>query len=88
VQVSGSDTYCVTPFKNVECAAATRLFVIEDSPSDSRNGLGLGLFVCRDLIQRQGGVVWAASVLDHGTAICFTVPKLDPSANLGRQHEQ
>lgn len=40
----------------------------------SRNGLGLGLYVCRDLIDRQGGAMWAESRLGHGTAISFTVP--------------
>ena len=59
-----------------------QFFQVEQGDDVSRNGLGLGLFVCRDLIQRQGGVMWAASVLDHGTAICFTVPVMDdPSTN-------
>lgn len=40
----------------------------------SRNGLGLGLYVCRDLVDRQGGTMWAESRLGHGTAISFTVP--------------
>ncbi len=58
-----------------------QFFQVEQGDDVSRNGLGLGLFVCRDLIQRQGGVMWAASILDHGTAICFTVPVMDPSTN-------
>jgi signal transduction histidine kinase len=58
-----------------------QFFQVEQGDDVSRNGLGLGLFVCRDLIQRQGGVMWAASVRDHGTAICFTVPIMDPSTN-------
>ena len=59
-----------------------QFFQVEQGDEVSRNGLGLGLFVCRDLIQRQGGVMWAESVLGHGTAICFTVPVMDPSTNL------
>jgi signal transduction histidine kinase len=51
-----------------------QFFQVEQGDDVSRNGLGLGLFVCRDLIQRQGGVMWAESVPDHGTAVCFTVP--------------
>jgi signal transduction histidine kinase len=62
-----------------------QFFQVEQGDDVSRNGLGLGLFVCRDLIQRQGGVMWAESVPGHGTAICFTVPIMatgtDPEAS-------
>jgi signal transduction histidine kinase len=51
-----------------------QFFQVEQGDEVSRNGLGLGLFVCRDLIHRQGGRMWAESVPEHGTAICFTVP--------------
>jgi signal transduction histidine kinase len=40
----------------------------------SRNGLGLGLFVSRDLVRRQGGEMYATSELGHGTSIAFTLP--------------
>ncbi len=40
----------------------------------SRDGLGLGLTICRDLIERQGGTIWAASSHGNGTAVAFTVP--------------
>lgn len=58
-----------------------QFFQVEQGDDVSRNGLGLGLFVCRDLIQRQGGVIWAESVPGHGTAICFTVPILAASTD-------
>jgi signal transduction histidine kinase len=58
-----------------------QFFQVEQGDDVSRNGLGLGLFVCRDLVQRQGGVMWAESVLGHGTAICFTVPVMTTSTN-------
>ena len=51
-----------------------QFFQVEQGDEVSRTGLGLGLFVCRDLIHRQGGLMWAESVPEHGTAICFTVP--------------
>jgi signal transduction histidine kinase len=61
-----------------------QFFQVDQSDEAARNGLGLGLFVCRDLIQRQGGVMWADSVLDHGSAFSFTIPILsstnDPEA--------
>ena len=51
-----------------------RFYQAEQSDSISRNGLGLGLFVCRDLVHRQGGELTAASVVGAGTTMSFTLP--------------
>lgn len=40
----------------------------------SRSGLGLGLYVSRELIRRQGGDIAAQSRLGEGTTISFTLP--------------
>jgi signal transduction histidine kinase len=45
-----------------------------------RDGLGLGLFICRDLIQRQGGTIWATNNPGGGTAVAFTVPAVRTQA--------
>ncbi len=37
-------------------------------------GLGLGLYVCRQLVERQGGLITAESELGHGTTMSFTLP--------------
>jgi signal transduction histidine kinase len=39
-----------------------------------RNGLGLGLYVCRDLVTRQGGYIEARSEPGAGTTVSFTLP--------------
>ena len=55
-----------------------RQFVqVEHHNEVSRDGLGLGLYICRDLVERQGGVIWAASKFGSGTAVTFTVPILN-----------
>jgi len=51
-----------------------QFFQARQSDEFSRNGLGLGLFVSRGLVQRQGGEMWAESQLCHGAAISFTLP--------------
>lgn len=53
-----------------------RFFQVEQGDHLIRGGLGLGLFVCRDLIERQGGRMWAESRAGQGTAMHFTVPVL------------
>jgi signal transduction histidine kinase len=37
-------------------------------------GTGLGLLLCKDLIQRNGGTFWVKSSLGKGTSFFFTVP--------------
>lgn len=37
-------------------------------------GTGLGLLLCKDLIQRNGGTFWVKSSLGEGTSFFFTVP--------------
>jgi hypothetical protein len=39
-----------------------------------RQGLGLGLFICRELVARHGGQIWVESVLGEGSRFYFTVP--------------
>ena len=50
---------------------------VERDNEASRDGLGLGLYICRDLVERQGGVIWVASKFGSGTAVTFTIPILN-----------
>jgi signal transduction histidine kinase len=51
-----------------------RLFQASDSASADHNGLGLGLYICKDLVTRQGGSIWAKSVLGQGSVFSVTLP--------------
>ncbi len=37
-------------------------------------GTGLGLILCRELVERNGGTIWAESQLGEGTTFRFTLP--------------
>lgn len=42
---------------------------------DEAGGLGLGLAICRAIVQAQGGDIWIESTPGEGTTVHFTVPK-------------
>jgi signal transduction histidine kinase len=39
-----------------------------------RDGLGMGLSICRSIVESRGGRVWAVPRAPHGTALHFTMP--------------
>jgi signal transduction histidine kinase len=67
-----------------------RLYQVSGAAESSRKGLGLGLYICKQLVTRQGGRIWASSRLQHGTTVSFTLPVFslnNPIAPLLKSHE-
>jgi C4-dicarboxylate-specific signal transduction histidine kinase len=46
------------------------------------NGIGIGLSICRSIIEAHGGRIWASPREPHGTMLCFTVPTTQPPKDL------
>lgn len=42
--------------------------------NDDRRGVGLGLYICKCIVQGHGGRIWAESAEGQGSTICFTLP--------------
>jgi sigma-B regulation protein RsbU (phosphoserine phosphatase) len=51
-----------------------RLFQASAPDSAGRRGLGLGLYICRELVTRQGGEVWATSTPGQGAKFYIKLP--------------
>jgi two-component system sensor histidine kinase KdpD len=51
-----------------------RFYRIEDAGIRSTGGIGLGLAICRGLIEAHGGRLWVASVLGEGSTFYFSIP--------------
>lgn len=51
-----------------------RFFRETGAKEDTYPGLGLGLFICAELIKRHGGRIWVESQKGTGSTFCFTLP--------------
>jgi hypothetical protein len=73
VLVEVSDTGCgIKP--EVSERIFDRLYQITDPGHEGRKGLGLGLYIAKDLVLRQGGNIWVTSEPENGSHFFFTLP--------------
>jgi PAS domain S-box-containing protein len=71
--LSVSDTGCGISPENRDIIF-DRLAQVKGTTEASRSGLGLGLFISKDLVARHGGQIWVESQLGHGSTFYFTLP--------------
>ena len=51
---------------------------LDGSSTRAHGGTGLGLYICRRLVELQGGKIWCESRLGVGSRFAFTLPKDGP----------
>jgi signal transduction histidine kinase len=51
-----------------------RLYQDPNAVDGNRSGLGLGLFIAKEIVTLQGGRMWVASQPDQGSTFSFTLP--------------
>jgi signal transduction histidine kinase len=51
-----------------------RFHQVNATDARQKGGTGLGLPICRTIIQQHGGTIWAESKEGQGSRFCFTIP--------------
>jgi signal transduction histidine kinase/DNA-binding response OmpR family regulator len=68
-----------------------RFTQVDSSDSRRRGGTGLGLPICRKIVQQHGGAIWIEQNLVEGITVCVSLPRqqrtADLRANLPAHHE-
>jgi PAS domain S-box-containing protein len=74
-----SDTGCgISP--EIREKIFERHYQVQEHAPGSRKGLGLGLYICKQLVTRQGGEIWAENQEPEGSTFSFTLPVVAPAA--------
>ncbi|MGE0088749.1 MAG: ATP-binding protein [Bacteroidales bacterium] len=70
-----TDTGIGIPVENLK-----KLFVIEENVStqgtEDEEGTGLGLIICKEFVEKNGGSIWVESSLNTGTKFTFSIPAI------------
>jgi PAS domain S-box-containing protein len=74
LQVSISDTGCGIPKEELDCIFE-RLHQVKAGDATKEHGIGLGLYLCRELVWLHGGVIWVNSQIGKGSVFTFVLPR-------------
>lgn len=73
IEVTISDNGVGMPSETIE-----KLFRIETNVTtygtEKEKGTGLGLILCRELVEKNGGRIWVESIENEGSTFHFTIP--------------
>jgi signal transduction histidine kinase len=74
IQISVTDTGCGIPRDQID-NLFHRFYQIKKGDATPEKGVGLGLYLCREMVLLHGGNIWVESALDKGSTFSFTIPK-------------
>lgn len=54
---------------------AQREAIFQPFSSNTSGGMGMGLPICKSIVEAHGGAIWIDATSDEGTRFCFTLPR-------------
>jgi len=54
-----------------------KFYQVDTSAKRQHGGTGLGLVICKGIVEGLGGKIWVESDLGQGTTVCFSLPESD-----------
>jgi signal transduction histidine kinase len=74
VQISVTDTGCGIAPDELD-RVFDRLYQVKAGNVTSEGGIGLGLYLCHELVALHGGEIWVESEMGKGSTFSFVIPK-------------
>lgn len=87
VQVQVSDTGQGIPADDIP-HLFQKFYRVDNSITRSVGGTGLGLYICRKIIELYNGRIWAASEVGKGTTFFINLPRITKERAIQLQQEQ
>ncbi|HET7337034.1 MAG TPA: HAMP domain-containing sensor histidine kinase, partial [Candidatus Nitrosotalea sp.] len=56
-----------------------KFYQVDTTSTREKGGSGLGLSICKGIVEAHGGTIWMQSNVPQGTIFSFTIPKSDTS---------
>ncbi len=81
ITISVKDNGCGIPTAQIE-AIFDRFFQADNHSSRRRRGQGLGLAICKHIVEAHGGRIWAESAPGAGTTMYIELPVFTPADGL------